>query len=48
MGKSLLAFGRIIPDEESMAKIEAITAHDIQKLAQRLWQDGTISQLIYI
>ncbi len=48
MGKSLLAFDRVIPDEESVAKIEAISALDIQKLAQRLWQDGTFSQLIYI
>ncbi len=48
MGKSLLAFGKIATDEENRSQIEAITSEDIQILAQRLWQDGTFSQLIYI
>lgn len=48
MGKSGLAFGRIIPDRESMDEINALTAYDLQSLAKELWQEGNYSQLIFV
>ncbi len=48
MGKSLLSFGKVIKDAESKKIIEGLTAEDIRNLAQKLWQDGNFSQLIYI
>lgn len=48
MGKSLLAFGKVIKDEDSKMIIDSITPEDLQELAQKLWADGCFSQLIYI
>lgn len=48
MGKSLLSFGKVIPSEESRAQINAICGKDIKDLAQRIWDESMISQLIYL
>ncbi|MDI9551388.1 MAG: insulinase family protein [Bacteroidales bacterium] len=48
MGKSLLAFGKVIPEAESMAEISAITSADLQALACRLFDPETTSQLIFL
>ncbi len=48
MGKSLLAFGKVMKDEDSRIIIDALTPEDLQELAQKLWMDGSFSQLIYI
>lgn len=47
MGKSGLAFGRIISDKESSAIIEAITPEDLRALASEIWADDRVSELIY-
>lgn len=47
MGKNILAYGKLISDEESMAMLERVSGEDIRALAQRLWDENNISQLIY-
>lgn len=48
MGKSLLAFGRVIPDKESTALLERISAEQLRSLCCRIWDESKISELIYI
>ncbi len=48
MGKSLLAYGRVIPEAETRAAVEAVRAADLQALAARLFDPETTSRLIYL
>ena len=48
MGKSLLAFGRVSSDEEDRKKVERVTAEEIREMAQRIFEEGKVSQLIYL
>lgn len=47
MGKSLLCFGKIFSTEENRAFIESVTAEDIQKMSLRLFDEGTLSTLVF-
>ena len=47
MGKSLLTFGRLFSFAEDKAAIEAITAADLQKMSLRLFDEGTLSTLVF-
>ena len=47
MGKSLLSFGRVFTYAENKAAIEAVTAEDIQKMSLRLFDEGTLSKLVF-
>ena len=48
MGKSLLCFGRVSSDQENRKAIEAITAEDIKKTAQRIFDPSKLSRLIFL
>ena len=48
MGKSLLAFGRISSFEEDRARIESVTAQELQKAARDIFAPGKISKLVYL
>jgi predicted Zn-dependent peptidase len=48
MGKSLLAFGRISSFEEDRARIEAVTAEELQHAARSIFAPGKISKLVYL
>ena len=48
MGKSMLAWGRIMTPEQTRAAIEAISAQDLQKMARRLFSTDALSTLIYL
>lgn len=48
MGKSLLAFGRISSFEEDRARIEAVTAQELQQAARSIFAPGRISKLVYL
>ena len=48
MGKSLLAFGRVASSAENKAAIEAVTASNLQALAQRIFSPDNLSRLIYL
>lgn len=48
MGKSLLAFGSISSDQEDRAKVEAVTAEDLQAAARRILSPDSLSKLIFL
>ncbi len=48
MGKSLLAFGSISSDQEDRAKVEAVTADDLQAAARRILSPDSLSKLIFL
>lgn len=48
MGKSMLAYGRVASDDEHLKRINAISPEDIRQMAQRLWEEGHYSQLLYL
>ena len=48
MGKSLLAFGTISTDEEDRAKIESVTADELQQVAKRILAPENMSKLVYL
>ena len=48
MGKSLLAYGRITGDRKTKDLVDAITAEDVQEMAQTIFDSGRLSRLIYI
>ena len=48
MGKSLLAYGRIQPREETVRQIEAVTAEEIRMAACSIFPHGGTSRLILI
>ncbi len=47
IGKSMMVFGRIMPDEEVRARINAITAAQLQATAVSLLAPDRLSRLIY-
>lgn len=48
MGRSGMAFGRIISDRESTDIIGSVTSDDLRALAAEIWADGKVSELIYL
>lgn len=48
MGKSLLAYGKITGGKETKALIEAVTSEDLMEMAQKIFDKGRLSRLIYI
>ena len=48
MGKGLLAYGKISSGKENKAMVEAITAEDVQEMAQKIFDSNRISRLTYI
>ncbi len=48
MGKSLLAYGSVAPDDETRTKIESITAEDIRQMACRIFDKEKVSQLVFL
>ena len=48
MGKSLMAFGRIMSDGEAEEKIAAISAEDVRLMACRLFDKEKLSRLVYL
>ena len=48
MGKSVLAFGHVISEEETKQLINSVTSNDIQALCRKLWDEGNYSQLLYL
>ena len=48
MGKSLLAFGKINSFQEDRARIEAVTAQELQETARSIFAPGKISKLVYL
>jgi len=48
MGKSLLEQNRIESLEDIIQKIKAITAEELQEIAQEIWQEDSLSTLFYL
>ena len=48
MGKSLLAYGMLLSDEDARARIEAVTAEDIRSAACRVFDEASLCRLTYI
>ena len=48
MGKSLLAYGKISGDRKTKDLVDAITAEDVQEMAQTIFNPEKLSRLIYI
>ena len=48
MGRSMLAFGRVAPDEETKASIDRISSEDILAMANRIFAPGRLSRLIFL
>lgn len=48
MGKSLMAYGKINSGKENRELIEAITAEDLCRMAQEIFNPDRLSRLIYI
>ena len=48
MGKSLLAYGKVFPSEETRRQIDSITASEIREMACRIFMPGKTSRLIML
>jgi predicted Zn-dependent peptidase len=48
MGKSMLAWGKIMSPQETRSALESITPADIQSMARRLFAPAHLSSLIYL
>ena len=48
MDKSLLAFGRIVPDSETLEVFHSICAEQLRAMAERVFGEGKTSELIFI
>ena len=48
MGKSLLSFGRIASDAETLEAIRSISAEQLRAMAERVFGEGKTSELIFI
>ena len=47
MGKSMLAFGNIMPDSKARELLEAVSAEDLQLMACHVFTPGKVARLIY-
>lgn len=47
MGKSLMTYGRVITNAESARMVEAITAEDLRRTAEEVFEPAGLSRLIY-
>lgn len=47
MGKSMMIFGSVMPDEEVRARINSVTARQLQETARKVFAEDRISTLIY-
>lgn len=47
IGKSMLVFGGVMPDEEVRSKINSITAEQLQLTAQKILAENRLSTLVY-
>lgn len=47
MGKSLMTYGRVITNAESARMVEAITAEDLRRTAEEVFDPAGLSRLIY-
>lgn len=47
MGKSMLAFGNIMPDSKARELLEAVSAEDLRRMACRIFAQGKVARLIY-
>ena len=48
MGKGLMAYGKVNSGKENRSLVEAITAEEVQKMAQIIFAKDRLSRLIYI
>lgn len=48
MGKSIMACGRILPEGEVTAKVQAITAQQVQDAAREIFSKENLSKIIYL
>ena len=48
MGKSLLAYGKIMSESESREKIESITAEELQNIAKKVFCKDRLSKLTFL
>ena len=48
MGKSILAWDRVLPDGENRAAIEAVSAEQLRDMAARLFAPERLSSLVYL
>lgn len=48
MGKGLMAYGKVSSGKENRSLVEAITAEDVQRMAQTIFAKDRLSRLIYI
>ena len=48
MGKGLIAYGKITGDQKTKDLVEAITASDVQEMAQTVFNIDNLSKLIYV
>jgi len=48
IGKSMLSYGKVASSEENKAKIAAVTAEDIQKMAAKMFAPESMSSLVFL
>ena len=48
MGKGLIAYGKISGSKDNRALVDAITAEEVQKMAQTIFAKERLSKLTYI
>ncbi len=48
MGKGLIAYGKVSSGKENRSLVEAVTADDVQRMAQTIFDKERLSRLIYI
>ena len=48
MGKSLLAWGKIMSPEQTRACLQSITSEDLRQMACRLFAPEKLSSLVYL
>ena len=48
MGKGLIAYGKVSGSKDNRALVDAITAKDVQRMAQTIFASERLSKLIYI
>ena len=48
MGKSLLAYGRVLQDDSTKDKINSVGAEQIREAAQKIFDRKTLSRLVFL